>query len=52
MFRIFKRKRKQCVSCRKTFYKPAYTLRVTSSNGWTEIEFRVSPCCQTDYIIV
>ena len=48
MFPVFKRKRKQCVKCRKTFYKA-----VIIENDWAEAAlFKVSPCCQADYIIV
>jgi hypothetical protein len=52
MFRLFKRKRKQCVNCRKTFYKPTEILHIPDGSEWIAIEFKVSPCCQTDYIIV
>jgi hypothetical protein len=49
MFSLFKRKRKQCCKCKKTFRKDTGVLHLT---GFGYIEFRVSPCCYEDYIVV
>lgn len=44
--KMFQRKRKQCVKCRRTFYK---LLETTDQFEGT---YKLSPCCKTDYIIV
>jgi hypothetical protein len=48
MFRLFKRKRKQCVKCRKTFYKS-----FKDEGDYPDFNiYEVSPCCKSGYIIV
>jgi hypothetical protein len=50
MFSIFKRKRKQCCNCKKTFYKPESIVYVGILGN--DMYFEVSPCCNESYIIV
>jgi hypothetical protein len=45
MLNLFKPKRKQCCKCFNTFYKTEITYGI-------DIRFEVSPCCETDWIIV
>lgn len=47
---IFSRKRKQCVNCKKTFYKPDKTLIIIGHT--LDIEVSVCPYCGESYIIV
>jgi hypothetical protein len=50
MFSLFKKKRKQCKKCKKTFYETTDIIHL--AGGYVPIRFEVSPCCQGDYIIV
>ena len=52
IFEIFKRKRKQCVNCKKTFYKPVTAFHGKEGCFPDLIVFKASPCCLKSYIIV
>jgi len=52
IFEIFKRKRKQCINCKKTFYKSVKAFHAKKGCSIDIIVFDASPCCLRSYIIV